>query len=155
MSEENKSTVKSEELEPTGRRQFLKTTVTAAATGLVAGSGIVESAAAEPPAQREPCPPPPPERLRLVLGDDVEDLKQVRIPGLRKPFEELTISELVQLRPGERVQDTYEVNAVNDNISVTTSALLHELGKIRQVAEMRNEIIVNQIRSGFEPEKPG
>jgi hypothetical protein len=75
---------------------------------------------------------PDKEQLNLVVGRSAADLRAIRLPGLEKPFEELTISELVQLRPGSEVADTYEVNAVTDNISATTSSILAELGNIQR-----------------------
>ena len=78
------------------------------------------------------------------------DLKQVRIPGLDKPFEQLTISELVQLRPGSAVADTWEVNAVTDNISATTSAALEALGRIhkeRVINQVMDQARLNQLRT--------
>lgn len=86
------------------------------------------------------------EKLNLVLGSSAQDLRKLRIPGIEKPFEELTISELTQLRPGGPLEDTYEVNAVTDNVSVTTSALLHELGKTRAIAEMKQVALSSRLR---------
>jgi|HubBroStandDraft_6_1064221.scaffolds.fasta_scaffold1958813_1 hypothetical protein len=70
--------------------------------------------------------------LNLILAKTPADLAQVRIPGLAKPFEQLTVSELVQLRPGgAAADDNYSVNAVTDNVSVSTSSLLDQLGNVR------------------------
>jgi hypothetical protein len=44
-------------------------------------------------------------QLNLILGSQPEDIRKVRLLGLDKPFEQLTIAELVQLRPGSDVQD--------------------------------------------------
>lgn len=87
---------------------------------------------------------PSKDKLKLVLGNDVDDLKKVRVPGLDKPFEQLTIGELVQLRPGGDVADSYEVNAVTDNVSVTTSSILAELGKVRAVEAMQNAVVAEK-----------
>ena len=89
------------------------------------------------PKQRTAAPQK--ENLNLIKSTNVRDVRNVRIPGLKKPFEELTISELTQLRPGGPLQDTYEVNAVTDNVSVTTSALLHKLGDMRATEVMKLE----------------
>lgn len=75
---------------------------------------------------------PKKETLKLIVGSQPTDLRNIRLPGLDKPFEQLTISELVQLRPGSEVSDTYEVNAVTDNISATTSAALEALGRVHK-----------------------
>lgn len=82
--------------------------------------------------------------LKFIKGQQVTDLRNVRLPGLNKPFEQLTISELVQLRPGSDVADTYEVNAVTDNISATTSAALEALGRVHKEKVM--DQVVNQVR---------
>jgi hypothetical protein len=76
-------------------------------------------------------------KLKLVLGNQPKDLRNVRLPGLDKPFEKLTVSELVQLRPGSDVADSYGVNAVTDNVSVETSSMLEELGRIHKIRNMQ------------------
>lgn len=81
--------------------------------------------------------------LKLIRGTQPTDLRNVRLPGLDKPFEQLTISELVQLRPGTEVSDTYEVNAVTDNISATTSAALEALGRVHKEKVM-NQVLQQQ-----------
>lgn len=83
-------------------------------------------------------------KINRVTASSALDLKNVRIPGLSKPFEQLTVSELVQLRPGSDVADTYEVNAVTDNVSATTSAALEALGRIHKDRVM--DQVVNQTR---------
>jgi hypothetical protein len=50
---------------------------------------------------------PDKEKLRLAIGQEPEDLRRGRPPGLDKPFEELTFSELVQLRPGSEPAAAY------------------------------------------------
>ncbi len=67
------------------------------------------------------------------------DIKGLRIPGVSKSFDQLTISELVQLRPTD-MNSTYEINAVTDNVSITTSALLNELSHIRSNAALRSKL---------------
>ena len=71
------------------------------------------------------------ENLNLIIGRTPDDLKSVRIPGADKPFEEMTVSELVQLRAAGEAADSYNVNAVTDNVSVSTSSVLEELGRIQ------------------------
>ena len=83
---------------------------------------------------------PSKDQINRITGSSPMDLKKVRIPGLSKSFEQLTISELVQLRPGSDVADTYEVNAVTDNVSATTSAALEALGRIHKDRVM-NQVI--------------
>jgi hypothetical protein len=97
---------------------------------------------------------PDKDHLHFVVGSSVQDLRQVRMPGLEKPFEELTLSELVQLRPGSDVADSYNVNAVTDNISVSTSSVLEELGNIQRVRAMQTvaaQARLDQIRATLAP----
>ena len=94
-------------------------------------------------------------KLKLVVGSNIQDLKQVRLPGLDKPFEKLTISELVQLRPGSDVADSYDVNAVTDNVSVNTSSMLEELGRIQKIRTMQKVVQqqrLNELRTVIAPE---
>lgn len=79
------------------------------------------------------------DNLNIIKSSSRSELKQVRLEGLTKPFEQLTIGELTQLRPGGANADSYEVNAVTDNVSVTTSALLHKLGEAKAVEIMKSE----------------
>jgi hypothetical protein len=93
---------------------------------------------------------PSKDSLKLVIGTSPKDLQNVRLPGLNKPFEQLTISELVQLRPGSDVADTYEVNAVTDNISATTSAALEALGRVHKekaMSQVLNQVRLNNLRT--------
>lgn len=93
-------------------------------------------------------------RMKFIVGNQVQDLKTVRLPGLDKPFEKLTISELVQLRPGSDVADSYDVNAVTDNISVSTSSMLAELGQIQKINAMQkvvNQTRLNELRTTLAP----
>ena len=94
------------------------------------------------------------DKLNFVLGNTPGDLSKVRLQGLEKPFEELTVSELVQLRPGADVADTYEINAVTDNVSVTNSSMLSELGRIQGVRAMQqvaDQARLNNIRAQVAP----
>jgi len=91
------------------------------------------------PTENRQTAPVAKENLNVVKSTNRSDLRNVRIPGLKKPFEQMTISELTQLRPGGNSSDTYEVNAVTDNVSVTTSALLFRLGEIKAVETMKAE----------------
>ena len=56
---------------------------------------------------------PDKQELRLAIGQAPEDLTRVRPPGLDKPFEELTASELVQLRPGSEPAAAYILDATS------------------------------------------
>lgn len=88
--------------------------------------------------------------LKRIVAQSPLDLRQVRLPGIDRPFEQLTISELVQLRPGGEVQDTYEVNAVTDNVSATTSAALEALGRIhkdRVISQALNQQKLDNLRT--------
>jgi hypothetical protein len=50
---------------------------------------------------------PDKEELRLAIDQEPEDRRRVRPPGLDEPLEELTVSELVQLRPGSEPAAAY------------------------------------------------
>jgi hypothetical protein len=95
------------------------------------------------------------QNLNLIIGRTPDDLKSVRIPGADKPFEEMTVSELVQLRAGGEAADSYNVNAVTDNVSVSTSSVLEELGRIqseRVMADARAKLRLAGLRDRLGPE---
>lgn len=97
---------------------------------------------------------PDKKKIEMIVGDRLQDLKKVRIPGLEKSFEKLTISELVQLRPGSDVASTWEVNAVTDNVSATTDSSLAELGRIHKIRAMEkvlHQTQLNDIRTRIAP----
>ncbi len=83
--------------------------------------------------------------LKLVIANSIQDLKSVRLPGLDKSFDKLTIGELVQLRPGSSVADTYDVQAVTDNASVNTSSKLAQLGRIQAIRSMQKVVQQSQL----------
>lgn len=90
--------------------------------------------------------------LKLVVANSVQDLRQVRLPGLEKSFDKLTIGELVQLRPGSAVADTYDVTAVTDNATINTSSRLSQLGRIQSIRAMQkvvHQAQLDDIRSEF------
>jgi hypothetical protein len=94
-------------------------------------------------------------QLNLILGSQPEDIRKVRLPGLEKPFEQLTIGELVQLRAGAEVASSYSVEAVGSDATVTTSSMLAELGKIHSVEAMQNLVHqerLNDLRTTLAPE---
>lgn len=115
--------------EPVTRGKFLGSAAAAAAAAGGAGALFVGDAAAAGTA------PPV-----YQYTDYRPDIKNVRIPGVSKSFEQLTINELVQLRPSTQGMNTYEINAVTDNVSVTTSALLNELSHIKSNAALRKQL---------------
>lgn len=84
-------------------------------------------------------------QLKLIVANSVEDIRQVRLPGLDKPFERLTISELVQLRAGSQVQDSYDIEAVGSDVSVSTSSKLLELGRIQQMRAMQQVLMQTRL----------
>jgi|SRR5579863_7182795 len=120
---EDEQLVASQDTEGEGvtRGKFLGSAAAAAAAAGGAGALFAGDAAASSAGSTAP--------LVYQYSKNKPDIAKVRIPGV-KSFEELTISELVQLKPGT-TEDTYEINAVSDNISVTTSSLLNELSHIR------------------------
>ncbi len=88
---------------------------------------------------------PTPENLKLVIANQIQDLKSVRLQGIDKPFDKLTIGELVQLRPGSTVADTYDITAVTDNATINTSSRLAELGRIHSIRTMQKVVHQQQL----------
>lgn len=89
---------------------------------------------------------PSKESMKLVLSKNISDLKAVRIPGVAKSFEEMTIGELVNIR-STAAEDSYEVNAVTDNASITTSSLVNELGRLRAESIMKEQVIASKLKN--------
>jgi hypothetical protein len=85
--------------------------------------------------------PIPKQKLGLIIGQSAADLKQVRIPGIDKPFEQMTIGELTQLRQ-DAAKDNYSVEAIGSDATITTSSILAQLGKVAMVATMKRELIL-------------
>ncbi|MDE1145746.1 MAG: hypothetical protein PW843_03895 [Azospirillaceae bacterium] len=85
----------------------------------------------------------PDSKLNLQLSSKIEDLKGVRLAGVSKPLDQLTVAELVALRPGgggTEAADSYSVNAFTDNVSVSTSSLVDQIGQIAKERAMRAEV---------------
>jgi hypothetical protein len=76
---------------------------------------------------------------QFIASRNVSDLRQVRIAGLSKPFEELTISELAQLRPGGNAEDSWTIEGVGSDISVSGSSILANLARARGEAAVQSE----------------
>jgi hypothetical protein len=92
----------------------------------------------------------PDPKLNLQLSKKVDDLKAVRIPGTAKFLDEMTLGELVQMRPGgglDEVADSYSVNAFTDNVSVSTSSLIEQIGQIAKERAMRSELEEVQLKT--------
>jgi hypothetical protein len=87
----------------------------------------------------------------LIISRNAADLSKVRLPGISKPFEQMTISELANLRPGGTVSDTYDISIASDSITVNTSGHLAELGRIQAEATMRRELALGRIRGIVHP----
>ena len=85
-------------------------------------------------------------QLSYIVSKSSGDLKNVRIPGVQKPLEQLTIGELVQLRPGGEVEDNYTIDAVTSDISVTTSKLLNELARTQGELAIKREVVASKLR---------
>lgn len=66
------------------------------------------------------------EANKYVYSTDVKDLAQVRLPST-KPFEQMTISELVQLRPGTTAADSYNISVETTSVTVSSSKSLVDL----------------------------
>jgi hypothetical protein len=88
-------------------------------------------------------------QLHLVLSKHAGDIRHVRLPGLQKPFEQLTISELVQLRPGGSADDagnSIGVNGVSSDITISVSTLLNQIGEAAAEDAMLTTLAEQQIR---------
>jgi hypothetical protein len=87
-------------------------------------------------------------KLAYTLSKQAADLKSVRLPGANKPLEQLTISELVQLRAsGGAAADSYQVNAVGSDVTISSSSALSELAQTAGESAVRNEIASSKVRS--------
>jgi hypothetical protein len=84
----------------------------------------------------------PDSKLNLQISRSTDDLKSVRLQGASKSLEQMTIAELVQMRPGGATEaaDSYSVNAFTDNVSVSTSSLVDQIGQIAKERAMRSEV---------------
>jgi len=73
------------------------------------------------------------------------------LPGSDKPFEQLTISELVQLRPGSAGQDAgnYNVEAVGSDATISTSSALSQLAQSAGDSAVKQELAAAQVRNIF------
>jgi hypothetical protein len=61
----------------------------------------------------------------------------------------MTVGELIQMAgkdPGA-AEDSYEVTGIGDNVSVTTSSALAELGRAKAISEMKRELSNLKIRN--------
>jgi hypothetical protein len=88
-------------------------------------------------------------QLKYIVSGNVADLSQVRIANVAKPFEQLTIGELVQLRPGGESADSYNITAVGSDITVSTSSKLAELAQLSAQQAVRSEIAANSVRTAL------
>jgi hypothetical protein len=79
------------------------------------------------------------EKINLKISENAKELRSLRLDGIDKPIEEMTISELVQLRPGANAEDSYSVNAFTDNVSVSTSSIIEQVGQLAKERAMRAE----------------
>ena len=75
--------------------------------------------------------------LNFIASKNVKDLSAVRITGATKPFEQMTISELTQLRPGSTAADSYNINAVSSDITISTSSILSQLATNAAIAAVK------------------
>ncbi len=84
----------------------------------------------------------PDAKLAVHLSRKVDDLKAVRLQGSTKSLDQLTVAELVAMRPGGGTDqsDAYSVNAFTDNVSVSTSSLVEQVGQIAKERAMRAEV---------------
>lgn len=90
----------------------------------------------------------PTSKLNVQLSKKVDDLKSVRIAGAAKSIDQMTVAELVSMRAGgdSEVSDSYSINAFTDNVSVSTSSLVEQVGQIAKERAMRAEVEEVQLR---------
>ncbi|MGH9469783.1 MAG: hypothetical protein ACRD1N_05505 [Terriglobia bacterium] len=86
-------------------------------------------------------------QLKYIVSGNVADLSQVRIANAAKPFEQMTISELVQLRPGGESADSYNITAVGSDITVSSSSKLASLAQLAAQQSVQSELTANSVRS--------
>lgn len=78
---------------------------------------------------------PDKDKMVKIVSSKVADLKKVRVPGIEKAFEEMTIGELVHLRTGDEAAEI-TVEAVSSDVSVNSgknwddSLLVMEPGRL-------------------------
>ena len=89
--------------------------------------------------------------LTYIASKNPADIQDVRLAGVTKPFEQLTISELVQLRPGAGVEDagSYSVNAVSSDVTISTSSALSELAQMRAQEAVKMELAANEVHNSI------
>lgn len=76
----------------------------------------------------------------FIASKNVSDLREVRLAGTTKPFEQLTISELTQLRPGGvAADDGWTVQAEASTVTVNGSSILFNLMRERGEAAVQAE----------------
>ena len=83
----------------------------------------------------------PTKNLNVEISRKVDDLKAVRLQG--KSLDQLTLAELVAMRPGgggAEASDSYSINAFTDNVSVSTSSLVEQVGQMAKERAMREEV---------------
>jgi hypothetical protein len=151
------------------RREALKK-LALGAIGLLAGEAGANPSQAQPPptgpAGRVPLTPGSPvvrtpgtplatnAAKNFVVSRNVSDLRQVRLPGVSKPLEELTVGELVQLRPGGAASDEgWTVTGEASTVSVNGSSILLNLMQQRGAAAVRADAprLVPQANLKLEP----
>jgi hypothetical protein len=87
--------------------------------------------------------------VNFTISANASDIKTVRIAGASKSLEQLTISELVQLRPGAGAEDagSYNVNAVSSDVTISTSSALSELAQTTGIAAVRNQLSTARVQT--------
>ncbi|NVO06332.1 MAG: hypothetical protein HXX19_10580 [Rhodoferax sp.] len=82
--------------------------------------------------------------LNFIASKNVGDLSKVRIAGANKPFEQMTISELTQLRPGTAAADSYNINAVSSDVTISSSSILAELANNAALSAVKAQQLSHQ-----------
>jgi hypothetical protein len=135
---------------PTPRREFLTAAAALAGTALAAGEAAAQMPEYRPNEPQLNVPPrlnvprPTDNQLRastaeFIATNNVNDLRGVRLPGATKPFEQMTISELTQLRPGVDARASYNIEAVTTDVTISTSSILANIARARGLQGVRTE----------------
>ncbi|MDO9335012.1 MAG: hypothetical protein EOP19_10635 [Hyphomicrobiales bacterium] len=119
------------------RREFLTAATVLAGSALVVDEAMAQAA---PVAGRASDAKLRAASAEFISTGNVSDLRSVRLPGVDKPFEQMTISELTQLRPGSEAANSYNIEAVSSDVTVSTSSMLANIARLRGVKGVQAEV---------------
>jgi hypothetical protein len=144
MNEQDSKSELPEETTTSDRREFLTAVTAAVAAGTV--GGLATGAQAQGTFQAAPM-----SSMRagaagrmgaqkFIVSKSAADLRQVRLANAGKSFEQLTVSELVQMRPGGAAADAgYTVQVETSSVTVNGSSVLFNLMNERGLTAVQAE----------------